>query len=150
MEKDSFVVDTSVLIEYISVDTPYRKILDKLLRSPEKFGISLFVSPVTLSEVLYVADRVYRAAGVKTSNQEAKRFLQWLKNRVKTVSINDNIVELAGEIKKYFHLALSDCYAIATGKHLGYPILFKKIERKMERHIKELRKMGVRFLDEIE
>jgi len=142
-------VDTSVFIEYIIEDTLFREFLDKLLNSPDRFKIALHVSPITLTEIFYVADQVYRLAKVKNPNEEAKRFLQWIKNRVNVVPINDSIIELAGEIKKYFHLSISDCYAIATGKYLGYKILFKKVEKEMEKHINELRNLGIIFLDEI-
>ena len=62
---ERFVLDTSVIVDYIVLRSAYRpkvvKLFDKVLRSE----LELYVSPITLSESLYVASRIYEASGIK-------------------------------------------------------------------------------------
>ncbi|MEM0256677.1 MAG: PIN domain-containing protein, partial [Saccharolobus sp.] len=65
------IVDTGVLIEYINEAGKYHEKVRKLIES----STSLFVTPITLSEVLYVSYRVYREAGLNDANDYAKEFV---------------------------------------------------------------------------
>lgn len=62
---ERFVLDTSVIVDYIVLRSAYRpkvvKLFDKVLRSE----LELYVSPITLGESLYVASRIYEASGIK-------------------------------------------------------------------------------------
>ncbi|AWR98614.1 type II toxin-antitoxin system VapC family toxin [Metallosphaera hakonensis] len=68
------IVDTGVLIEYINEAGKYHEKVRKLIESSS----SLFVTPITLSEALYVSYRVYREAGLNNANDYAKEFVEWL------------------------------------------------------------------------
>jgi hypothetical protein len=43
--------------------------------------LKLFVNVVTLSETLYIASRIYQAAGSENPNMEALYFVEWIKGR---------------------------------------------------------------------
>ena len=86
----------------------------------------MFVTPITLSEVLYVSYRVYKAAGLSDANDYAREFVEWLLSKLKVTEVNHEIVVKAGEIKKKYGIALPDCYVIATADYLKDKALFKK------------------------
>jgi len=147
---ERLVLDTSVIIEYIISRSMYRPRVAKLFRAASAGEIELYVSPITLSETLYIASKVYQAARVQDPNSEALDFVEWVKKRVKVVEINENIIFRAGELKKLLYIALPDCYVIATAKDIEAIPLFKTVEKEMEPVLKELRRLGLKFLDEIE
>jgi len=102
-----------------------------------------------LSETLYVASRIYEAAKMDKPNNEALNFIEWVKNRVKVVNVDESIALRAGEIKKQLHLALPDCYVIATAETINAKPLFRRIEEEMKPVLEELKRLGVEFLDEM-
>jgi len=103
-----------------------------------------------LSEILYVASRIYQAAKIDEPNNKALDFIEWVKNKVKIVNVNESIALRAGEIKKQFRLALPDCYVIATAEDMDAKPLFRKIEEEMKPVLGELRRLGVEFLEEMQ
>ena len=140
-------LDTSVIVEYIVEGSEFEELVSKLLEG--RLNVELYVNPVTLSEVLYVAERIYRVAGIKNSNARALEFILWLENKVKMVEVDEFLWKTAGEIKKIFHISLPDAYAIATGIKIQGKTLFRKAEKEMEKKKEELMKKGVIFLDEL-
>lgn len=96
-----------------------------------------------------MASGIYQAAKVPDPNNEALNYIIWLKRRVEVVGIDDNIALRAGELKKLLHIALPNCYVIATAEALHATPLFKKIEKEMKPIQDILRKLGVKFLEEI-
>ena len=143
------ILDTGVLIEYINEAGKYHEKVRKLIESGS--SDSLFVTPITLSEVLYVSYRVYKAAGLSNANDYAREFVEWLLSRLKVTEVNHEIVVKAGEIKKKYGIALPDCYVIATADHLKDKALFKK-EKEILQVLDKIRDdLGdvVTFIDEI-
>ena len=143
------IVDTGVLIEYINEAGKYHEKVRKLVESES--NDSLFVTPITLSEVLYVSYRVYKAAGLSDANNYAREFVEWLLSRLKVTEINHEIVMKAGEIKKKYGIALPDCYVIATADYLKDKALFKK-EKEILQVLDRIREdLGdiITFIDEI-
>ena len=141
------IVDTGVLIEYINEAGKYHEKVRKLIES----SATLFVTPITLSEVLYVSYRVYKAAGLNDANDYAKEFVEWLLSKLKVTEINHEIVIKAGEIKKKYGIALPDCYVLATADYLKDKALFKKekeIVQALDRIKKELGDI-INFIDDI-
>jgi predicted nucleic acid-binding protein len=147
---EKLVLDTSVLIEYIILRSPYRhkvvRLFDNALNGKQK----LYVNVVTLSEVLYVASRIYQVAGAGDPNRTALDFIEWIKSRAQVININEDLALRAGELKKKLHIALPDCYVIASAEAIGARPLFKRLEEEMRPIADALRKLGVKFLDEIE
>jgi len=143
------VLDTSVIVEYIVDGRPYRTKVAKLFEKAEKGELELFISAVTVSETLYVASRIYRKAGTSDPNSDAMDLLDWVSRRARIVYVNEDIALIAGELKKKLRIALADCYVIATAKAINAVPLFRSEEKEMEPFIEELRRYGVRFLNEI-
>jgi len=143
------VLDTGVAVEYIVAGSRYRPLVGELLEAAARGRLRLFLAPTTASEILYVASRIYEAAGVKSPNEEALNYLTWLTSiaRVAEPSL-DTAVE-AGELKKRLHLSLPDCYVIASAISLAATPLFRSLEREMKPHEAELRQLGVAFLDDL-
>ena len=144
------VLDTSVLVEYIVLRAPYRLRVARLFEEASAGRLELYVSAVTLSETLYVASRIYQAAGLQDPNREALDFVEWVKSRAKVLGVDEDIALRAGELKKQLRIALLDCYVIASAEALGATPLFKKLEEEMKPAANNLRKIGARFLEEQE
>lgn len=143
MSSKKVVVDTGVFADYIVETSPYRLEAIKILENYD-----VYVSTVTLAELLYVASRIYKAAGIQNPNQEALKYLEWIKIRTKIVEATVNIALRAGELKKKLRIALPDCFVLATAKSIGGTPIFRNIEKEMKPVYNELKKLGVVFLSE--
>ena len=143
------VVDTSVVIEYVNEAGELHEKAVRLFEKAIIGDVELYATPLTLSEVLYVASRVYQAAGVTDPNGEAVRLARWLAGIARVVSLDERIALRAGELKKMLRISLADCYVIATAEALGATPLFRHAEAEMKPILAELRRLGVKFLDEI-
>lgn len=143
-----YVVDTSVLAEYIIRDAINRNVVEKLFNDALKKTIELYVTPSTISELIYVSSWIYKIALVENPNEEALNFVEWLNTRVKYVEITREISIEAGELRKRFKIALTDCYVIAAAVKLQAKALFLKPEREMLEKIEELRGLPIAFLTE--
>ena len=144
-----FVLDTSVLVEYIVKKSPYRGIVEKLFQGSTIGKYELLINYLTLSETLYVVSRIYKAAGVSEPNEEALNYIMWLKKKTKIIGIDENIALKAGELKKKLRLSLPDCYVIATAMTLNAIPLFRKLEKEMLSIENMIRELGVTFLNEL-
>ncbi len=146
---ERIVLDTSVLIEYIVLRSPYRPVVIELFKKALAKQLELYVNVVTLSETLYVASRIYQVAKVDEPNREALDFIEWIRSKTRVINVDEGIALRAGELKKQLHIALPDCYVIAVAKTIDATPLFKKPEEEMKPIINDLRKLGVKFLEEI-
>ena len=144
-----FSLDTSVLIEYIVKSAPYRSKVVELLEKSEAGEFELYLSPIILAETLYIASRIYEMAGEENPNESALNYVTWVRKRCNVVDIDDLISMRAGELKKALHLALPDCYVIATAEKVDAIPLFKRTEKEMKPVLEILEKLGVKFLDQI-
>jgi len=147
---EKLVLDTSVLVEYIVLRAPYRPKVGRLFDKASTGEVKLYVSAVTLSETFYVASRIYQIAKVVDPNVEALDYVEWIKKRAQVVEVDEDIALRAGELKKLLHIALPDCYVIATAEVVEATPIFKRAERVMEPILNNLRKLKVKFLDEVE
>jgi len=138
-----------VLIEYIVKSAPYRLKVIELLEKSATGEFELYLSPIILTEALYIASRVYEIAGEENPNESALNYVTWIKKRCNVIDIDDFISMRAGELKKALHIALPDCYVIATAEKVDAIPLFKKIEKEMKPVSEILKKLRVKFLDQI-
>jgi len=111
--------------------------------------LDLYVSTRTISETLYIASRIYNAAGVDEPDVEALNFIEWVRNVAKTVYVSEDIAVRAGELKKHLRIAQADCLVIATSEAVGAVSVFKTPEKEMEPILNDIRRLGVKFIDEI-
>jgi len=144
---EKLVLDTSVLVEYIIAGSPYRKTVAELFSRAERGALEPYINTVTLAETLYIAARIYRAAGVENSNKEAENFVTWVTSRINIVDVDVRLSKSAGELKKKLGIALPDCLVIALANRIGGKALFKKVEDEMVNVLDELRRLGVVFLE---
>ena len=149
LEARGLVLDTSVLVEYIVKRAPYRRLVERIFEDAGSGVPRLYVSPITLSETLYIASRIYAAASLPDPNSAALDYIYWLRSRAELVNIDEEIMLRAGELKKRLRIAMPDCYVIATAERVGARPLFKKLEREMKPARNELKKLGVLFLEDL-
>lgn len=145
-----YVVDASVLAEYVVAKSPYRERVTELLRRCERGEIELYLSSITLSELIYVTTRIYALAGLDKPNEEAMNYVSYLKGvGVRVVSPDGEVAVKAGELKKELRLSLADCYVLATSEKLGAVPVFKRLEKEMKSIESRLRKQGLKWLGEL-
>lgn len=149
LKQKKFVLDTSVLIEYIIEREPYRRKVEEIFNKSIQGEIQLYIPITTLSEVIYVASRVYEAANIPNPNEEAINYIEWIETKTTLIEITEEIALRAGELKKKLRIALPDCYVIAAAESINAIPLFKRKEREMIPIEENLRKLGVKFLNEI-
>lgn len=142
------VLDAGILVEYIVAGSPYREFVEGLFSRSKRGELGLYVSAVTLAEVLYVASRIYSAAGIEDPNGEAENFVTWIASRAGIINVDPQIAKAAGELRKRFRIALPDCFVIATAIMVGGSALFKRVEREMRDIEEELRRLGAVFAED--
>ena len=145
----AFALDTSVIVEYINEDSPYR--VEELFDLISRGAARAYVSSVTLSEVVYVASRLYAEAGVGDPNARALEFAEWLLALPGVVlePVGRELALAAGELRKRLRLALPDLYVVALGRLRGATPLFLRLEGEMRRYEQELRELGAAFWAEL-
>ncbi|MCD6324080.1 MAG: PIN domain-containing protein [Desulfurococcales archaeon] len=143
------VLDTGLLVEYIVRKSNYREFLKELLSAAGEGEIELYVSPVTVAEVYYIASRIYSAAGLPNPDDEALRFATWVHRKFSVVEMTFDLLIKAGELKRGLRLAFPDCFVIASAELVRGSALFKKVEREMQPVMKQLKQHNVLFADEI-
>ncbi len=148
---EKLVLDTSVLVEYVVANSPYRPIIEDLFHRSRDHRVTLYVNTVSLAETYYVVSRIYRATGldVEEANEEALKYILFVSRRVEIVKLDIETAILASEYKKRLRIALPDCIVIATATRTNSHPLFKSVEREMKPLIKELRKLKTIFLEEV-
>ncbi|MEM1587095.1 MAG: PIN domain-containing protein [Candidatus Bathyarchaeia archaeon] len=145
---EKYVVDAGVLVEYVVRSSPHRGAVEKMLDGALANVVELYITPITVSEIIYVASRIYELAGVENPNEEALNLVEWLTVRVEIVKITPDMTVEAGEIKKKLGVSLSGCYVIAAAINLKAKALFLKPEKEMLSKMEELRKLPITFLTE--
>ncbi|MEM1509183.1 MAG: PIN domain-containing protein [Thermofilaceae archaeon] len=146
MSSSRYVVDTSVIVERILSSSPFKERVEVLFDDARRGGVSLYVTLLTLSEVLYIASKIYALAGVEDPNREAVLLTLWLTSRARIVQPTEDTALRAGELKKTLGLALVDCYAIAAAEQLRCKALFLKPEKEMWRKKELIKQLPIEFL----
>jgi len=122
-EPQGAIVDTSVLVEYLSLeptsprDAAFGHYLEEIVLESKKYQI-LYISSMTKTELLYIS---CRAQGWERARTLVKKFLN---NFIELHT--PEIDELAAQIKSQCPIALSDCFSIAIGSFLALPVYFMK------------------------
>lgn len=147
MSKARLVPDTSVFVEYIVENAPFRGKAEELLSRGVRGEVEVYVIPQVLSETLYVSSRIYRLAGVEEFNEKALEYVTWI---AEVFDFYDpaGLYINAGELRKRLGIALTDCYVIASAEALGAKAVFAKPEKEMLGVIDRV-KDAVLFLAEI-
>jgi len=145
-----YVVDTSVLIEYLDETSPFAKDIELLFNKAIQGEVVLCTTTLVVAELLYVASRLYREFNIPNPNEKAFEYITWLKEYVKlrVYDLDDKLALRIGELKKKLRIALTDCSVIALAEILNAIPLFKRVENEMKPILNELRKLGVKFLED--
>ena len=143
---ERYVVDTSVIVTYITENAPGRDRVVELFESAARRGVELYATCQTLSEVIYVASRIYGAVSVEEPNKRALEFTLWFMSIAKIIDVTPEIAFRAGELRKAFKISLTDCYAIAAAEHFNAKALFLKPEKEMLAKIDIIRNLPISFL----
>ncbi len=149
--KARIALDTSVIIEYIDKAGPWHRFARTIFSEIIHGHAIAYIPTIVLSEVFYVAKRIYERTGIPNSKRKAIKLVKWLYQHpnIRVIGRGFRIILLAGLIKAKYHLALSDCYVLALAKLLRAKPVFRKKEREMLKHIDRLRRLyGVIFLDD--
>ena len=138
-----------MIAEYLDESSPYG--VERLFDALAAGAARAYVTPVTLSEVIYVAARIYSEAGVRDPNARAVELAEWLLALpgVALEPVGREAAVAAGELRKRFRMALPDLYVIAVGALRGAIPLFLKLEGEMKPYEGELRRLGVAFWEEL-
>ena len=145
------VLDTSVIIEYVDKAGPWHKHARAIFNEIIRGRVVAFIPAIVLSEVLYVARRVYEKTKARDPKGKAIRLVKWLYQHpnIRIIGRSLRVIILAGLIKSKYRLAISDCYVLALAKIMHAKPVFRKKEKEMMKHLKVLRKRyNVIFLDD--
>lgn len=136
------VLDTSVIVEYIVANSPWRGLLTRILSGSLTGYYKVYISTVTLAETFYIAKRIYEVTNAKKPEKAAENLLYFLeKHRGITIVPPDHHIALeAGRIKSRYKVSLADSFVIATAKILKANPLFKKVEKELKPILDELKR----------
>ena len=113
-ENTRIVFDTEPLVAHIAAE-PGAEAVEEYLDRAADGDIKGFVSPVTLTEVLYVTERTETKMSPDT-------FLSWFQSHVNQVKASDCWRE-AARYKHEYNVALGDAYSLAAAKYVGAKLL---------------------------
>lgn len=74
----TYVLDTCVLITYITKNATSRERVLSIIEEARRGKVQLYTIYPVLSELLYVSTRVYEMAGLEEPNVKALDFLLWI------------------------------------------------------------------------
>ena len=146
------VIDTGVWIEYINARGVLHTQAMAVVDSVNQGKISAILTPLTLTEIFYVAERVYQEVHkMPQSEILAKKLYDFIyyHPNIEVKPLDYELCLKAGIIKTRFNIALSDCFLLALAEHNNVTILFKNIESEMKQNISELKKrFDLKFLED--
>ena len=122
----SLVVDTGLLIEFLSASEHGKKIDEMIFKN--EFIASVLISPLTLVEIYYLTRR-------KSSMQRAKETINKIKNLI-TIAPLEEYLELLGEIKALTAFSLADSANIALAEYKNISVIFKH-EQEIDNRLKQ-------------
>jgi predicted nucleic acid-binding protein len=144
-------IDTGVWIEYINTGGTLHPQAKAVIDSVNRGETTAILTPLTLTEICYVAERVYREVHPQTQSAILARKLYDFVYHHPHVEIKPLDYELclnAAIIKSRYNIAFSDCFLLALSENDNVTILFKNLESEMKRNIKELNKrFNLKFLE---
>jgi predicted nucleic acid-binding protein len=107
-----YVLDACALIAVFDTEPGSKTVRDLLMESLTG-GVSVFMSPVNLTEVYY--DRI-KVDGP----DKARELYGWIKTAITVPeNINDRIIFEAGRLKSRYRISLGDCFGLALTADLN-------------------------------
>ncbi|NJD76910.1 MAG: type II toxin-antitoxin system VapC family toxin [Candidatus Methanoperedens sp.] len=144
-------IDTGVWIEYINTRGTLHPQAKAVIDSVNRGGTTAILTPLTLTEIYYVAGRVYHEVHAQSKSEILARKLYDFVHYHPYVEIKPLDYELclnAAIIKSRYNIAFSDCFLLALSENDNVAVLFKNVESEMKQNIKELNKhFNLKFLE---
>ena len=145
-------IDTGVWIEYINTRGVLHTQAKAVVDSVNQGKISAILTPLTLTEIFYVGERVYQEEHKPPRSEIlAKKLYDFIyyHPHVEVKPLEYELCLNAGIIKTRYNIALSDCFLLALSEHNNVKILFKNIESEMKQNISELiKRFDLKFLED--
>ncbi len=144
-------IDTGVWIEYINTRGTLHPQAKAVVDSVNRGETTAILTPLTLTEICYVAERVYQEVHTQSQSEILARKLYDFVYYHPYVEIKPLDYELclnAAIIKSRYNIAFSDCFLLALSENDNVTILFKNVESEMKQNINELNKrFNLKFLE---
>jgi len=145
-------IDTGVWIEYINTHGALHPQAKTVIDSVDQGEATAILTPLTLTEIYYVAERVYQEVHTPLQSEIlAKKLYDFVyyHPHVEVKQLEYKLCLNAGIIKTKYNIAFSDCFLLALSEHDNATVLFKNVENEMKRNIKELNKnFNLKFLED--
>jgi len=145
-------IDTGVWIEYINAHGILHDQAKSVIDSVNKGKITAILTQLTLTEIFYVAERVYQEVHTQSQSQILARKLYdfiFYHPYVEVKSLDYELCLNAGIIKTKYNIALSDCFLLAISENNNTTVLFKNLESEMKQNKQELiKRFDLRFLED--
>jgi len=145
-------IDTGVWIEYINIRGVLHPQAKAVVDSVIQGKVTAVLTPLTLTEIFYVAQRVYQEVHTRSQSEIlAKKLYDFIyyHPHVEVKTLDYELCLNAGIIKSRYNIALSDSFLLALSEHNNATILFKNLESEMKPNIQELIKsFNLRFLED--
>jgi len=143
-------IDTGVWIEYININGALHPLAKSVVDSVNRGEATAILTPLTLTEIFYVAERVYQEVHTPIQSEAlAKKLYDFVyyHPHVEVRPLDYELCLNAGIIKTRYNIAFSDCFLLALSEHDNLTVLFKNIESEMKQNIKELNnRFNLKFL----
>jgi predicted nucleic acid-binding protein len=145
-------IDTSVWVEYINIGGVFHPQAKAVIDSLGKGGTEAILTPITLAEIYYVSERVYKEAyTAQESEALAKKLYDFVyyHPHVEVKELDYELCLKAAMIKSRYKIAISDCFLFALSEKENVAILFRGKEKEMEPNMKELKnRFNLKFLQD--
>lgn len=144
-------IDTGVWIEYINTRGTLHNEAKIVIDSVTQGKATAILTPLTMTEIYYVAERVYREVNAPKSEKRANKLYDFIYYHpfVEIKPLDYEFCLNAGIIKTKYNIAFSDCFLLALSKKFDAIVLFKSVENEMRQNIKELnRHFNLKFLED--
>ncbi len=145
-------IDTGVWIEYINTRGVLHTQAKAVVDSVNQGKISAILTPLTLTEIFYVAERVYQEVQKPPQSEIlAKKLYDFIyyHPHVEVKPLDYELCLNAGILKTRYNIVLSDCFLLALSEHNNVTILFKNLESEMKQNISELiKRFDLKFLED--
>lgn len=145
------VLDTSVVIEYANAHGKFHPQATALFASLETGRLQALVPAPILSEVYYVARRVYAAVGAPEPRRKAQQLCEYVYYHpaVEVAELTLPTLLAAGRAKDAYGLALADCFVLAVAKTRAAQAVFRHREHELAQRWRRVRRaFRVLFLED--
>ena len=144
-------INTGISIEYINTNGKLHSRAKAVIDSVNGGKATAILTPLTLTEIFYVAKRVYQEVySSQKSETLAKKLYDFVyyHPHVEVKPLDYELCLNAGMIKSKYNIAFSDCFLLALSKHGNTIAIFKNIDSEMKDNLENLNKdFNIKFLE---